>query len=404
MRIFSFFEGLAEPFPPDEPVPPPSKLFPFLWHYSRHMWPWLLLSSVLVGMLSLLEVGLFKFLGSLVDWLGTADRNTFLAEEGSTLVLMAFVVLVLIPLFSFLHSTLLHQTIYGNFPMAIRWKMHRLMLGQSYSFYQDEFAGRIATKVMQTALAVRDAVMKVTDVFVYVAVYFVGAMILVGSFGGLLVVPFLVWLVGYVLLLRHFLPKLRVISRKQADARSEMSGRVVDSYTNIMTVKLFAHAGREASYAKESMGLFLDTVHPQMRRVTELNALLTIINGVLLFLVGTAGVYLWLTGNSTVGGIAIAVGLVLRLQGMSQWIMWELSGLFESIGVVYDGMGMLTKERHVRDTKNATDIKITHGNIRFDDVTFHYGKDTGAIDQLTLDITGGEKIGLVGRSGQVKPQ
>ncbi|MBX2838956.1 MAG: ABC transporter ATP-binding protein/permease [Gammaproteobacteria bacterium] len=402
MRLFDYFESLVDPFPAVEPTTPPKKLLPFLWHYSKDMLPWLILSSIVVGILSLLEVGLFKFLGSLVDWLGSANPETFLAEEGNTLILMGVVVLILIPAFYFLHSMLLHQTIYGNFPMAVRWRMHRLMLGQSYAFYQDEFAGRIATKVMQTALAVRESVMKVTDVFVYVAVYFMGAMVLVGSFGLLLVVPFIIWLIGYVVLLRHFLPILRAISKRQADARSEMAGRVVDSYTNIMTVKLFAHAGREAAYARESMSQFLDTVHPQMRRVTELNSLLSVINGLLLFLVGGAGIYLWMMGQTTVGGLAIAIGLVLRLQGMSQWIMWELSALFENVGVAYDGMAMLTKERHVVDRLDASDLKVSDGSIQFKSVTFHYGKDSGAIDDLTLNIRGGEKIGLVGRSGAGK--
>lgn len=402
MRLFDFFEGLADAFPDDKPVAPPGTLLAFLWHYSKANWLWLLLASFIVGLLSLLEVALFKFLGDLVDWLSTANRTTFLADEGQTLAIMGAVVLVLIPLCYFIHSMLLHQTIYGNFPMAIRWRMHRLMLGQSYSFYQDEFAGRVATKVMQSALAVRETVMKVTDVFMYVSVYFIGAMVLVSSFALILVVPFILWLIGYALLLRYFLPKLRDISEKQADARSLMTGRVVDSYTNISTVKLFAHAGKEAAYAKDSMQTFLDTVHPQMRRVTELNSLLALLNSVLLFMVGFAGIYLWLNEQSTVGGLAIAVGLVLRLQGMSQWIMWELSGLFENIGVAYDGMSMLNQECHVQDVPSAATLTVTRGDVEFDAVTFHYGKDTGAIGDLSLAICGGEKIGLVGRSGAGK--
>jgi ATP-binding cassette subfamily B multidrug efflux pump len=276
------------------------------------------------------------------------------------------------------------------------------MLGQSYSFYQDEFAGRVATKVMQTSLAIRDAVLKILDVLVYVGVYFIGAMVLVSSFSFLMILPFIIWLVMYVLMLRYFLPKLKKVSRRQADARSEMTGRVVDSYTNIMTVKLFAHAGHEASYAHNSMPRFLGTVHPQFRLVTGLNVCLNVLNSLLLFSVALAGLLLWVNGQTGVGALAVGIGLVLRLQGMSNWIMWELSGLFESVGIIYDGMQMLSTRHEIVDSPNAGNLKVPTGRIEFRSVRFHYGRDTGAIEQLNLDIRGGEKIGLVGRSGAGK--
>lgn len=401
-RILDFFEARIEPFPDQAVKRPPGSLVPFLWHYSRESWPWLLAMAITSGLISLLEVSLFGFLGSLVDWLGTRDPQTLLAEESSKLLWMGLVILVLLPLAGVLQTLLLHQTVISNFVMTIRWKAHRWMLGQSYSFYQDEFAGRVATKVMQTSLAIRDAVLKVLDVLVYVSVYFIGAMFLVSSFSLWMMLPFAIWLISYTFMLRYFLPRLKTISRQQADARSEMTGRVVDSYTNIMTVKLFAHAGHEARYARDSMKLFLGTVHPQMRLVTGLNISLDIINALLLFSVGSVGILLWMDGLVGVGALAVGVGLVLRLQGMAHWIMWELSGLFESIGIIYDGMDMLSNHQEIIDDKNAIELPVPTGRIQLEKVKFHYGKDKGAIDCLDLDIAGGEKIGLVGRSGAGK--
>ncbi len=401
-RFLGYFENRIEPFPESAPTRPPATLVPFLWHYIGASWHWLLLMGLLSAVISVLEISLFAFLGNLVDWLGNRDPATLLAEESNRLFWMALVILVLLPLAGLFHSLLLHQTIIGNFVMTIRWKAHRWMLGQSYSFYQDEFAGRVATKVMQTSLAIRDAVLKVLDVLVYVSVYFLGAMVLVSSFSVWMILPFIIWLLTYALMLRYFLPRLKGVSRLQADARSEMTGRVVDSYTNIMTVKLFAHAGHEADYARNSMQKFLGTVHPQFRLVTGLNTCLSLLNAALLFSVAMAGLLLWVNGLTSVGALAVGVGLVLRLQGMSHWIMWELSGLFESIGVIYDGMQMLSTKQEIKDKPDAVDLTVPQGRIQFEDVRFHYGRDAGAIEQLTLEIAGGEKIGLVGRSGAGK--
>jgi len=431
-RLFDWFEQRIEPFPEGSPTRPPDRLLPFLWHYARDMWPWLLLMSLLTAAISVLQVLLFAFLGNIVDWLGGQDPAQVLAEQGGRLVWMGAVVLVLLPLLVFVQSAVLHQAVLGNFVMTIRWKAHRWMLGQSYGFYQDEFAGRVSTRVMQTSLAVRDATLKVLDVLVYVVVYFGGAVWLMGTFSLWMVLPFLAWLLGYTLMLRYFMPRLKALSRRQADARSAMTGRVVDSYTNIMTVKLFAHAGQEAGYARDSMQRFLGTVHPQMRLVTLLNTTLDLLNGVLLFAIAAGGVLLWSKGLVGVGAIAVGVGLVLRLQGMAQWIMWELSGLFESVGVIYDGMSMLSKHRRVQDADEAIDLAVPTGRIDFDDVSFDYGRidgpgapqpsanddragpggadgegqvsraRPGIIDRLTLRIEGGQKIGLVGRSGAGK--
>lgn len=400
--MFSFFEKRIDPFPPDQPEQPPRGLFAFAWYFSRQSWPWLLATVVLVSIVSALQVVLFGFMGSLVDWLASAEREAFLRDEGMTLFWMGFIVLVLLPGFSLLHSLIIHQTIYGNYPMAIRWKSHRYLLGQSLGFYQDEFAGRIATKVMQGALGVREMVMKALDVFAYVAVYFISALVLVAGFDPWLAVPFVAWLIFYSGMLYVLLPKLRRISEKQADARSIMTGRIVDSYTNITTVKLFAHAGAEEEYARESMDGFLRTVYPQMRYSSILNFGLDYSNAVLLFSVAGIGIWSWLGGGATAGATAVAIGLALRLEGMSHWIMWELAALFENIGMAHDGMTTIAQPRKVVDAPQAMTLKPERGAIVFDHIRFHYGKDAGVIEDLSLNIAPGEKIGLVGRSGAGK--
>ncbi len=401
-RVFDFFESLADPFPLVDDATPPRKAFPFVRHYSRGMWPWLIILTVLTAAIAVLEIGLFGFLANIVDWFGTRDPSTFLAEESRSLVMMGLVILVAIPVTTYLHVILMHQTVYGNYPMAIRWRAHNYLLGQSYSFFQDEFAGRISTKLLQTSLAVRETVMKVLDVLVYVSVYFLGALVLIASFDVVLLLPFALWFVGYVLLLKRYLPRLQQVSRRQADSRSDMTGRIVDSYTNIQTVKLFAHAGHEVRYAKAGMNNFLNTVHPQMRNVSELNVILTTINAALLFGVSAVGIFQWTQASVSVGGVAVAIGLVLRLQGMSQWIMWEMGALFENLGVLFDGMTMLSKEREVQDEPNASELVVSAGAVEFANVSFNYGRDIGVIENLSLSVASGEKIGLVGRSGAGK--
>jgi ATP-binding cassette subfamily B multidrug efflux pump len=400
--MFRWFENRIEAYPQNDPVEPPKTLLAFCLHYSHGAKKWLVAMTLMGAGVAILEISLFGFMGSIVDWLGTADRETFLANEGWKLAGMAVLLLVVIPLLQFADTLVIHQTLLGNFPQRIRWMAHRYLIRQSMSYFQDEFAGRIGAKLMQTSLAVREVVMKVLDVTVYVAVYFTGAIVLAFMSDPWLAVPFIVWLVLYIFLLRHFIPRLGKVSELQADARSVMTGRIVDSYTNIATVKLFSHSKREESYARESMDGFLDTVHSQMRLVTKLTTTITVMNCVLLFSVFVIGIGQWLNGNMTPGAIAVAAALVLRFQGMSQWIMWEMSALFENIGVVRDGISSISLPRVVADKPEAKPIGRVTGDIKFENVSFHYGKDKGVIEGLNLHIQPGEKIGLVGRSGAGK--
>ncbi len=400
--MFAFFERLIKPFPPEEPAQPPKGLFAFCLHYTRGIEPWLILMALLTGMIAVLEVSLFGFLGRLVDWLASSDPATFIETQGRQLAWWGALVLLGLPLLVYLHSLIVFQSLLGNYPMVIRWYAHRYLLGQSLSFYQNELAGRVATKVMQTSLAVRETVMKLLDVMLYIIVYFSGILVVVSSADIRLTIPFIVWLFAYVGIMWYFFPRLELLASRQADARSEMTGRVVDTYTNIMTVKLFSHSRREADYARESMAGFLKTVYAQMRMVNGLVMSVWIINALLIFFVTGLSVHYWMQNIVTAGAIAAVVGLVLRLYGMSQWIMWELASLFENIGTVHDGMATISKPRAVLDSPSAKPLQVHAGKIEFDHVMFHYGKRSGVFDDLSLTIKPGEKVGIVGRSGAGK--
>lgn len=400
--MFKQFESWVEALPDDEPTKPPSGVYAFCRHYTKGYELPLILMSVLTAMLAMLEVSLFGFMGQLVDWLVKKNPETLFQDEGTTLMLMGGMVIIVMPILVLLHALIMHQTLLGNYPMSIRWLAHRYLLKQSVSFYQDDFAGRIATKVMQTSLAVRETVMKLLDVLVYILVYFTSMLVMIASADLRLVIPMLVWLALYVGLQWYFVPRLKSVSTEQADARSTMTGRIVDSYTNITTVKLFAHTQKEAEYAKSSMRIFLDTVYRQMRLVTGISVSVQIINYLLAFSIAAVSIALWTDSAITVGAIAIAVSLALRLNGMSQWIMWEISSLFENIGTVTDGMNTLSKTTIIQDEPNAKALVVNHGKIDFNQVCFHYGEQTGVIEDLNLNIKAGEKVGLVGRSGAGK--
>ncbi|WP_372625022.1 ABC transporter ATP-binding protein [Arsukibacterium sp.] len=406
--MLRFFERLTKPFPAAEPGQPPRGLLAFCRHYTKGMERSLLFMSLSSAILAILEVSLFSFMGQLVDWLVANDPDNFFTDERATLIWMALVTLVLLPLMTFIHSAIVHQTLLGNYPMSIRWLAHRYLLRQSVSFYQNDFAGRIATKVMQTALSVRETVMKLLDVMVYVLVYFGAMLFFVADADLRLIVPMLVWLVLYIALQFYFVPRLKRVSTAQADARSEMTGRIVDSYTNITTIKLFSHTNREESYARDSMDVFLQPVYQQMRLATGLSVSVQSLNYILVFSVAALSLYLWAGSAITVGAIAIAISLALRLNGMAQWIMWEVSSLFENIGTVADGIATLSRPIEVKDAANASKLTVPQGKIEFKQVGFNYGKQpvdggkAAVLQQLELTIKPGEKVGLVGRSGAGK--
>ena len=400
--MFGFFERLVVPFPGVTPEQPPRGIYQFCRHHVRGMERWLILMAVLTAITAISEAMLIGILGQVVDWLATSDPETFFAETWQTLLAMSVFMLVVIPLANAGRSLVVHQTLMGNLPMSVRWQAHRYLLNQSYGFFQNEFSGRIATKVMQTSLAVRDTVMKLLDVILFVIIYVVTTLFLVANADPRLVVPLLIWLLIYIAVQRHFVPRMKNIATLQADARSMMTGRIVDSYTNIITLKLFSHSSRESAYVKEGMSEFLDTVHPQMRLVTKLNITLWTLNMCLVFSTAALGIYLWVNGAITPGAIAIVMSMAIRLTGMSHWIMWEISSLFENIGTVQDGINTISIPQTITDSDSVSELEIGQGEIQFKDVNFAYNNDEVVFDNLNLTISGGEKVGIVGRSGAGK--
>ncbi|MDP9012026.1 MAG: ABC transporter ATP-binding protein/permease, partial [Pseudomonadota bacterium] len=403
--MFRWFERLVPPYPDTPPAQLPQGFFAFLWACGRGTRRYIAAMTLATAVIGAFEALLFSMLGHVVDWLAKVEPARLWSEQRTHLVLLA-AILVGSSLLIAVQSLLKQQALAGNFAMRLRWEFHRNMLAQSLSFYQDEFAGRVAAKVMQTALAVRDTWMILADILVFVVIYFVTIVLVAGSFDPWLLAPFLGWLAAYSIAVAYYVPRLGAVAKAQADARSLMTGRITDAYTNITTVKLFSHTQREASYVQSAMAEFLRTVYRQMRMVTGFE----IVNHVLSMglIASTAGVALWLWsgGHVGVGAVAAATAMALRLNGISHWVMWEMASLFEQIGTVQDGIGTLTRRRTVLDRPDAKRLQVTRGEIRFDHVTFNYGAaHAGAhrvIDRLDLHIQPGEKIGLVGRSGAGK--
>jgi ATP-binding cassette subfamily B multidrug efflux pump len=400
--MFKFFENAVPPFSEDKVEQPPSSMLKFVWFYTKPFRFLLLCLFVTSALISGIEVYMFNAIGNMIDWMQVSDRSTFFDVYGSQLMGVALLILVVWPLLSLLDSALEHQGLLGNFAMQIRWRAHRYLLGQSASFYANDFAGRIATKVMQTALSVRDSIVSINGLVVYVVIYFSSALVIFVSSDVRLALPLLCWLAAYILVMRTFLPKLKSVSAEQSDARSSMTGRVVDAYSNIQTVKMFSSGNAEERYAKESMQEMLHSVYQQMRLVTQLNTTLIVLNALLICSTMGFGVWLWTQSIVSTGAIAVAGALTLRLQAMSQWFIWELARLFEAIGTTQDGMNTLSQAKSVKDQPGAENLTVTEGKIEFNKIDFHYGKDSGVISDFSLAIAAGERIGLVGQSGAGK--
>lgn len=399
--MFSWFEKRIHPYPDAPPPLLPQQFFAFIWQATKGTRGLIISLTVLTAIIGVFEALLFAMMGKMVDWLSNVEPALLWQKEGMHLALLAAVIVGSIVLVG-LQSLIKHQGLLGTFPMRLRWNFHRQVLNQSLGFFSDDFAGRIATKVMQTSLAVRDVWMLAADILAFMLVYFVTLSLVMGSFSLWMLVPFFIWLTAYSLSMYYFLPRLGAIAKSQANARSNMVGRVTDAYTNIQTVKLFSHAGREAGYARESMDDFLVTVHQQMRLVTWLQLTNQCLNAFLIL--STSGVALWLWSNSVlgIGAVAATTAMALRLNGFAQWIMWEISSLFENIGTVQDGINTLTKPQLIEDKPNATTLKVTQSRVQFDNVSFAYSPEKPILSHLNLDIQAGEKIGLVGRSGAGK--
>jgi len=400
--LFATFERLVKPYPEDPIQPAPPKLLPFLWACTRGLRTPLMALMLLAAAIGAFEALLFAFMGRIVDWLATVKPAELWTVHGGTLTWLG-VALIASLFVTCTWALVRFNSLNGNFPMRLRWNFHRQLLEQSMSFYQDEFAGRIATKLMQTALAVRDVWTIASDILVYVLVYFTTLVVVLAAFDLWLLVPFLGWFALYLLMMWFFVPRLAKVAQTQADARSMMTGRVTDAYTNIATVKLFSHSRREAGFARSAMHEFLETVYRQMRYVTWVDQVNQALSVLLIGATMGTALWLWSKGQIGVGAVAAASAMSLRINGIAHWIMWEMATLFEHIGTVADGIGILSKPQSVVDAPDAKPIQVPRGEVRFENVGFAYaGKAQRVIDDFNLTIRPGEKIGLVGRSGAGK--
>jgi ATP-binding cassette subfamily B multidrug efflux pump len=401
--VFRLFESIINPFKSASDETPPNTVGQFYIHYLKQAWPAFafLLVVGLVG--SLIEVALFSFLGRIVDLAqASANSTVFFQEHGTELIWMAVVTLVLRPIFISLHDLLVHQTITPSLTTLIRWQNHRYVLKQSLSFFHNDFAGRIANRIMQTGASLRDSAVQAVDAIWHVLIYAGSALFLFAQADAWLMAPLILWIIAYIITLWYFVPKTKERSVVSSEARSKLSGRIVDGYTNIMTLKLFAHTRQEEDYAQEAMAEQTEKARYASRLITGMGITISLLNGFLI--AGTTGLALWLwhQGLISIGAVALSTGLVIRINNMSGWIMWVVNGIFENIGMVQDGLETISRPRTVTDSQHAKPLKIERGGIHFEDIAFHYGKTRGVIEGLTLDVKPGEKIGLVGPSGAGK--
>ncbi|WP_348971619.1 ABC transporter ATP-binding protein [Pseudomonas atacamensis] len=400
--MLRLFEERLDPFPPDEAPPPPVGLMRFLWACTRGARGYILAFALLSASVSIYEAWLFSFLGQVVDLLSTWQSGGAAGDEESRVLWGIGIVLVVSIGLVALRTMVQHQILAINLPLRLRWDFHRLMLRQSLSFFSDEFSGRVTTKVMQTALSVREVLFTLIEILPGIGVYFIAIIALAGGFALKLMLPFLAWIVLFGLAMVYFVPRLGKVGQEQADARSSMTGRIADAYTNITTVKLFSHSKREAHFARAAMEDFKLTGFRQMRLVSQFEIVNQALVVALILGAGGYALWLWHQGEVGTGAVAAITAMALRINGMSHWIMWQMTSLFENIGTVQDGMATLTSGPKVQDAPDAKVLEPAGGEVVFDNVSFNYNGERQVLDGLTLHIRPGEKIGLVGRSGAGK--
>ena len=400
--LYRRFEQLIDIFRDAPTAAPPDRVLPFYTYYLKQVWP-SFAALLVVGLIgALIEVALFSYLSRIIDLTQGTHNVNFFQEHGIELAWMAVVALVFRPIFVGLHDLLVHQTLSPGMTSLIRWQNHSYVLKQSLNFFQNDFAGRIAQRIMQTGNSLRDSAVQAVDALWHVLIYAVSSLVLFAEADWRLMIPLLTWIAAYIGALCYFVPRVKERSVVSSDARSKLMGRIVDGYTNITTLKLFAHTNFEQQYAKEAIEE--QTVKAQLagRVVTSMDVVITSMNGLLI--VGTTGLALWLWTQSliSVGAIALATGLVIRIVNMSGWIMWVVNGIFENIGMVQDGLQTIAQPVSVTDRDQAKPLTVPRGEVRFEHVDFHYGKKRGIIGDLDLTIKPGEKIGLIGPSGAGK--
>jgi ATP-binding cassette subfamily B multidrug efflux pump len=401
--MFRWFETRIDPFAAAVPGPPPEGLAEFYWHYIRPVWrPFAVL--LVVGFFgSLIEVMLMAFVGGLVDMMRTSPNpSQFFTDHKWSLIGMAFVALIARPGVSTMHDLVKNQMVTASVTARIRWQTHSYVLRQSLGFFQNDFAGRIATRIMQTGPALRESVVQGVDAIWYMTIHVLGALVIFWQADAYLILPLVGWIGLYAVVIRIFVPRIQRLSTAASEARSWLTGRVVDSLTNILTVKLFAHAEREEDYAREAMQGHLERHQASLRNLTVMEFVLYTLNGALLVSVAGLALYLWSQDAVTMGAITVTMTLAIRIIAMSGWILFTVAGIFDNIGVVHEGMQTISRPYSVTDAPGAAPLEVTKGEIRFEHVRFHYGNVKSVIEEVTLTIKPGEKVGLVGRSGAGK--
>ena len=400
--MYRRFERLVDPFAPFDEVTPPSTYWPYIMSQLepfRKWIPWLLVTSLIVAVM---ESGLIFYSGRVIDLMTEAGPDAFWEAHAIELSLVVLFILIARPLLIWLQRLFLEQTVAGNMQDQVRWRAHKHLLGQSSAFFQNDFAGRLSNRVMQLGGAVEDTVYMAFEAIWYFVVYVVGATIILMQIDARLAVPMVLWMVifgGYTYWIAIRVAKA---SEKWSAGRSLVTGRVVDAYANIESVKLFADNHREEDYARHSMRRHRVRFHRFLRLMTELSLGLNVINGLLIVGVGGAAIWFWKLGLVSIGEVTAAMALTLRLNGMSGWIMWVTIRLFEHAGVIREGLESVAVPHSVKDIPDAPELVLTKGDVRFEGIEHHYGRGRGGLDGIDLQIKTGEKIGLIGRSGAGK--
>jgi len=400
--IFRWFESLIDPLEEPADAMPPQRVARFYAFYLRQIWPVFLAALVFGFASALVDVALFDFLGRIVDMVAATAPADLFRVHGRELLWMALVVLVARPILYGLHNLLVNQAIAPSLTSRIRWQNHRYVIRQSLSFFQNDFAGRIANRIMQTGASLRESAVQIVDAIWYVLIYTGSALLMFAQADVWLVVPLLAWLALYVGALAYFVPRTKARSWVSSEARSKLMGRIVDGYSNVLTLKLFAHTRREEGYVAEAVAEHTARYREMTRLTTAMDLALTLLNGCLIAGTSALALWLWSQGRISVGAIALTTGLVMRIHNMSGWIMWVVNGIFENIGTVQDGITTIAQPRAVQDRADARPLVVTAGEVRFEDIHFHYGKQGGVIAGLNLAVGAGERIGLVGPSGAGK--
>ena len=401
--LFDWLERRIDPFAPfEETETPPTTVAGFTWHYLKPVRFWLgmlFAASLAVGVV---ESSLYVLMGWFVDLLAKSAPDRLLPEHGAALAGVAALILLVRPALHFLNEAISNQIIVPQSTNMVRWRTHLYTLGHSLSYFQGDFAGRLANRITQAGPAIREMAVTVLDTLLYVAIFAVTAVGLFGSISLWLALPMVLWIAAYVLLMRYFVPRAQQRSLVNAEARSVAVGRIVDSYTNILTVKLFARAEEERSAVRDALAEWTRSFLNSFRLITGVTGVLSLMNSTLLVATATLSVMLWSRGAMTSGEAAAGLALVMRIMAMSGWVMQTVRGVFENIGVVQESMETIARPHAVVDAAGAKPLTVTRGAIRFDDVTFHYGREDGVIENLSFSIAPGEKVGIVGASGAGK--